>query len=55
MEVLTLKERKDGIKYLIVPKHSLIKKGDLVLVTSNLKLIHKFQMEEKNGGKGKDN
>lgn len=48
MEVRTVLQRKDGVKMVIVPKNSKIKKGDLVLVTNNLTLINKFQMEEKN-------
>jgi len=55
MEVITVKERKDGVKYLIIPKHSQIKRGDMVLVTNNLKLISKFQTEEKNGRRKKRN
>lgn len=50
MEVRTVLQRKDGVKMVIIPKNSKIKKGDLVLVTDNLKLINKFQMEEKNDG-----
>ena len=48
MEVRTCLERKDGIKMVIIPKKSKIKKGELVLVTNNLKLINKFIEEEKN-------
>ena len=49
MEVRKVLQRKDGVKMVIIPKGSKIKKGELVLVTNNLKLISKFQMEEKNG------
>ncbi len=48
MEVRKVLQRKDGVKMVIIPKGSKIKKGDLVLVTNNLKLIDKFQ-EEENG------
>ena len=48
MEVRTCLERKDGIKMIIIPKKSKIKRGDLVLATNNLKLIDKFMKEEKN-------
>lgn len=48
MEVRKCLERKDGIKMIIIPKKSKIKKDDLVLATSNLKLINKFLEEEKN-------
>ena len=47
MEVRTVLERKDGVKMVIIPKPSKIKKGDLVLVTNNLNLISKFIKEEK--------
>jgi hypothetical protein len=50
MEILRVKIRKDGIKYLIVPKKSKIKQEDLVLVTNNLKLINKFQKEDNENG-----
>ena len=46
MEVRTVLQRKDGIKMVIIPKHSRIKKGELVLVTNNLAMINKFQREE---------
>ena len=48
MEVRRVLQRKDGIKMVIIPKGSNIKKGELVLVTNNLKLISKFE-EEDNG------
>lgn len=47
MEIRTCLERKDGIKMVIIPKKSKIKKGEQVLVTNNLKLINKFLKEEK--------
>lgn len=49
MEVRKVLERKDGIKMVIIPKKSKIKKGELVLVTNDLKLVSKFLKEEKNG------
>jgi hypothetical protein len=49
MEIAKCLERKDGIKMVIIKKKSTIKKGDLVLITNNLKLINKFIEEEKNG------
>lgn len=48
MEVRRCLERKDGIKMIIIPKKSNIKKDDLVLATNNLKLISKFMKEEEN-------
>lgn len=51
MEVKKVLGRKDGVKMIIVPKHSKIKKGDLVLITNNLNMINKFQEEEKNDRK----
>jgi hypothetical protein len=38
--------RKDNIKYLIIPKKSLIKEGEYVVVSNNLNLLKKIQ----NGG-----
>ena len=49
MEVKKVLQRKDGVKMIIIPKKSKIKRGELVLITNNLKLINKFQTEEKNG------
>jgi hypothetical protein len=34
----------------IIPKHSTINSGDLVLVTNNLNMIKQFQKEEKTNG-----
>lgn len=48
MEIRNVLIRKDGIKYCIIPKKSNIKDGDKILITNNLKLITKFEMEEKN-------
>jgi len=48
MEVKRVLERKDGVKMVIIPKKSKIKKGDPVLITGNLKLINKFLEEETN-------
>lgn len=48
MEIKKVLERKDGVKLVIVPKGSKIKKGDMVLITNNLKLLNKFLREEKN-------
>ena len=50
MEVVRCLERKDGVKMVIIPKHSQIKKGEQVLITNNLKMITKF-LEEENGNK----
>lgn len=47
MEIRKVLIRSDGIKYLIVPKKSEIKAGELVLITNNLKLVNKFVEEEK--------
>ena len=49
MEIRTVLQRKDGIKMVIIPKKSKIKKGEQVLVTNNLTLITKFIEGEKNG------
>ncbi len=49
MEIRTVLGRKDGIKMVIIPKRSKIKKGEQVLVTNNLRLINKFLEEEKDG------
>ena len=42
MEIRTVLQRKDGVKMVVIPKRSKIKKGEQVLVTNNLKLITKF-------------
>ncbi len=49
MEVKKVLERTDGVRYIIIPKKSQIKVGDMVLITNNLKLINKFVNGEKNG------
>lgn len=51
MEIRNVLKRKDGVKYLIIPKKSKIKAGEKVLITNNLKLLNKFIEEEKNGGR----
>lgn len=51
MEIRKVLLRTDGIKYVVIPKKSLIKSGDQVLITNNLNLINKFTKEEKNGEK----
>lgn len=43
MEIKKVLIRKDGIKYVIIPKNSKIKEGDTVLITNNLNLINKFR------------
>jgi hypothetical protein len=45
MEIRKVLLRTDGIKYVIIPKHSELKKGDYVKI---------IKMEEENGRKGKD-
>lgn len=52
MEVKKVLLRKDGIKYLIIPKKSNIKEGQQVLITNNMKLITKF-LEAEDGRKEK--
>jgi len=47
MEIRNVLIRKDGIKYCIIPKKSKIKAGEIILITNNIKLINKFQKEEK--------
>lgn len=54
IEIKNVLIRKDGIKYVIIPKNSKIKEGSPVLITDNLNLINKFKKEEKNGRKGKN-
>jgi hypothetical protein len=54
MEIVKVHIRKDGVKYLIVPKNSKIKSGDFVAMTNDLNLVSKFKMEVKNDGKRKD-
>jgi len=49
MEVRTVLQRKDGVKMIIIPKKSQIKKGEQVLVTNNLSMVNKFIKEERNG------
>jgi len=51
MEVRKVLQRKDGVKMVIVPKNSNIKKGELVLITNDLTMINKFLKEEKNGNR----
>ena len=51
MEIVRVLQRKDGVKMVIIPKPSQIKKGDYVVVTNNLKMISKFQKEEQNDRK----
>lgn len=46
MEIKKVLLRKDGIKYVIIPKNSKIKSGDTILMTNNLLLINKFQEVE---------
>jgi len=47
MEILKVLERKDGVKMVIIPKKSVIKKNQKVIVTNNPALINKFLKEEK--------
>ncbi len=53
MEVKKVLIRTDGVKYVVIPKNSQIKDGEMVLITNNLKLINKFIEEEKNGRRKK--
>jgi len=55
MEVKKVLIRSDGVKYLIIPKNSKIKEGDLVLITNNLNMINKAKKEETNGKRRKEN
>lgn len=48
MEIKKVLVRKDGIKYVIIPKNSKINGGDTVLITNNLSIINKLKQEEKN-------
>jgi len=54
MEIRKVLMRKDGVKMVIIPKHSKIIKGELVLITNNLRSINKFLEEEKNATRGKE-
>lgn len=42
-EVKKVLQRKDGIKMVIIPKNSKIKKDELVLITNDFDLIKKFK------------
>lgn len=53
MEFKKVLWRKDGIKYVIIPKDSDINAGDQVIISNNLNLITKF-LEEKNARKRKE-
>ena len=48
VEIKKCLERKDGVKMVIIPKNSKIKKGDQVILSNNLNLIAKFIKEESN-------
>lgn len=48
MEIKKVLIRKDGIKYIIIPKQSSINAGDLVVISNNLNLVNKFKTEESN-------
>lgn len=53
MEIKKVLIRTDGVKYVIIPKDSKIKQGDLVVITNNLSLVNKFRRFE-NGRNGKE-
>lgn len=60
LEFMKVTERKDGIKFVTIPKKSSIQKGDYVLITKDIDFIKDIQMvkeilekEVKNGGKRK--
>ena len=46
--VKNVRVRKDGIKYVIIPKNSEVTEGKMVVISDNLDLI-KLIMEEENG------
>jgi len=46
IEIKRCLQRKDGIKMVIIPKHSDIKKDELVLVSNDLDYIKKLKKEE---------
>jgi hypothetical protein len=48
IEIKKILIRKDGIKYLIVPKNSKLKAGELILMTNDLNIINKYKREVKN-------
>lgn len=48
MEIKRVLLRTDGIKYCIIPKKSVLKPGELVLITNDPELISK-KLEEENG------
>ena len=50
IEIKRVLIRKDGIKMVVIPKHSKINANELVLITNNITLINKFKKEDiKNG------
>lgn len=46
MEIKKVAIRKDGIKYILIPKKSEIKSGDTVLIINDMELLNKFLEEE---------
>lgn len=51
MEIRKVLVRKDGIKFVIIPKKSEIEPGEHVMVSNDFLLINKFKKEEKNAKK----
>lgn len=49
--IVMVHERKDKIKYLIVPKYCKINSGDYVVVSNNMDIIKKIRKEEANVNK----
>lgn len=47
MEIIKVHQRKDGIKYCIIPKKSNINNGDYIVVSNDLELIKKIKKEVK--------
>jgi len=48
LEVLRVKVRKDGVKYLTIPQKSKLNGGQLVLVTDKLGMADKYKKGDKN-------
>lgn len=50
-EILILKvhQRRDKVKYVIIPKKCKIKYNDYIVISNDVSLINKFKKEVKNG------
>lgn len=50
-EIKRVLQRKDGVKMVIIPKNSNIKKDEFVFISNNLDLCNKLKKEEETNGK----